>query len=162
MALKISSESVKNIASEVESLPTEATGYFNRNTGEFYVMFDEFDLDSDDLEDPEIAEGIPEWQKEDVAKRQAVLNDDAWIPLPNAFDVNEWELMKEFAEQVNVPKVGDDLLASIHGSGAFQRFKKALDHHDQREEWYAFKAACVEELVKEWLRSQDIEFADEA
>lgn len=162
MALKLTPDKVREIAEEVELLPADATAYFNRNTGELYAMLNEFDLDSDDLEDPEIEAEIPAWQKEDAAKRHAVFNDDAWIMLPSSFDVHEWELMREFAEKTLNPEVREHLLGSIHGSGAFRRFKRALDHHGQREEWYAFKAACVEELVKGWLRSKDIAFDEEA
>jgi hypothetical protein len=162
MVLKLTPEKVIEIAEELDALPAEATGYFNRNTGELYAVQDEFHMDFEDLEDPEIAAGIPEWQKEHIAKQQVVENDDAWIKLPGKFEVHEWQLMREFAEKAPNPGVREDLLEAIHGSGAFRRFKRALDRHDQRDEWFAFKEACLEELVMDWLRSENIEFEDEA
>lgn len=91
--MKLSVETVKKIAEEIDMLPDEASAYLNRNTGEVYMMLDDFLLDEDDLENPDATAAIPDWQKEDFAKRRDVLNDGAWVSLPNAFDIHEWKLM---------------------------------------------------------------------
>jgi len=160
--MKLSVETVKEIAEEIDMLPDEASAYLNRNTGEVYMMIEEYFLDEDALEDPDVLAGIPDWQKEDIAKHKAILNDSAWISLPNAFDIHEWKLMERFSHQISNREVQEDLLRSIHQSGAFRLFKRGLDHHALRDEWYAFKRACIVELVEDWLRLQNIEFEEEA
>jgi len=160
--MKLSVETVKNIAEEIDTLSQESTAYLNRNTGEVYVMIEEYFLDEDASEDPDVLAGIPDWQKEDIAKHKTVLNDSAWISLPNAFDIHEWKLMERFSNQIKNQEVQEDLLRSIHGSGAFRLFKRELDHHDLRDEWYAFKKARIVRLVQDWLRLQNIEFDEEA
>ena len=159
--MKLSVEAVKNIAEEIDALPQEATAYLNRNTGEVYVIVEEIFLDEVESEDTEVLDGVPEWQREDIAKQKTVLNDNAWISLPNAFDIHEWELMERFTKQISNQELQEALLRSIHGSGAFRRFKRELDLHQLRDEWQAFKDACIEELIKDWLRSQNIEFDEE-
>ena len=159
--MKLSVETVKKIAEEIDMLPDEAAAYLNRNTGEVYMMLDDFLLDEDDLENPNAAAAIPDWQKEDFAKRRDVLNDGAWVLLPNAFDIHEWKLMERFSDQIKNQEVKEDLLRSIHQSGAFRLFKRELDHYNLCDEWYAFKKACIVELVEDWLRLQNIEFEEE-
>ncbi len=159
MAIKLSAEIVKGIAEEVDILSDECVAYLNRETGELFAIFGDFNPDEDDLDNPEVDEDTPEWQKEDSAKRREVLNDDKWIALPASF-VHEWEIMKEFSEEISDERVREDLLQSIRGSGAFRRFKVAVDQHQLRDEWFAFKNACILATVEGWLRSQDIEFEE--
>jgi len=46
---------------------------------------------------------------------------------------------------------------AINGKGAFRRFKDVLlDYPEEREEWFQFKGAKVQERALEWLNDIDV------
>jgi hypothetical protein len=63
-----------------------------------------------------------------------------------------------FIETVEDPSFQARLSSSIHGRGAFSRFKDTLlDEPSERQRWFAFKDERVRERVLDWLDEEGIE-----
>lgn len=45
------------------------------------------------------------------------------IKLPTRYDINEYEMMEDFAETIKDDRLQNQLYISLNGSGAFRRFK---------------------------------------
>ena len=69
--------------------------------------------------------------------------------------------MEEFCYSIADPKVSDTLLRTIRGSGAFGRFRGALEDLDMEQEWYDFRAAELEKIAVEWLEVNQIAYTRE-
>ncbi len=60
---------------------------------------------------------------------------DRFEKLPTKYDVNEWEIMREFAESVEPERLSDELQNAIHGAGAFRYFKDTLRRYRREKDW---------------------------
>jgi hypothetical protein len=70
----------------------------------------------------------------------------------------EYGWMAEFASTVADARLHDLLAVALGGRGAFRRFKDVLlDHHAERERWFAFRNGRVRAAGFEWLAEQGLE-----
>jgi hypothetical protein len=114
--------------------------------------------------DPDGKRGLadyPEWQHESILKAREIIGSDDWVELPTKADIHEWEIMEKFGQSIEDPKISESLLRAIRGSGAFGRFRRALDVLDLREVWFDFRAGEVERIAVEWLEDNEIEYSKE-
>jgi hypothetical protein len=66
--------------------------------------------------------------------------------------------MERFIRRVEDDHLQDRLWHAIQGRGAFRRFKDTLARYPALEErWYEFKAAQIEQRMRDWLDAHDIE-----
>ncbi len=96
----------------------------------------------------------------DEELRNLVEESDDFIPIPDKFYINEWRVMEKFC--LSVPgEVGDVLYNSIHGSGAFRRFKDNLDIYDLTDKWYSYRSSHYYKIAKIWCEANEIFFTDD-
>jgi hypothetical protein len=70
--------------------------------------------------------------------------------LPTQFDVNEWEIMRQFALHGVPERVGEQLERALHGKGAFRYFKDTARRLGVEKEWYAYRSKALEEIARAW------------
>ena len=129
--------------------------YLNRDTGEIVAVTDE-DRDVADADvDPE---ELPEWQREALAKNREALESNRFLLLPGSFEIHEWAIMERFGRERSSVRQREELLDSLHGRGAFRMFKSAIRRLRIEEEWYRFRDSAFEEIAKDWLESNGIEY----
>jgi hypothetical protein len=71
--------------------------------------------------------------------------------------VHEWEIMNRFGQSLSVPAQRDEVLDSIHGSGAFRHFKSTIRRLLLEESWFAFKGAALEDIARSWAGRHDLD-----
>ena len=152
--------SLRQVAEELEALPDEWTAYIHRETGELYSFSDEEAAQAEGGEEEDEGERA-EWEKESVAEAREVLDSEAWIALPGKFEINEWEIMQDFAQSQTDQKAAEDLLRAIHGRGAFRYFKDKVDQYGLRDEWFEFKGRALERIARRALEEAGIPFTEE-
>jgi hypothetical protein len=81
--------------------------------------------------------------------------------LPSKFDINEWEIMRDFARSQPDERVAGRLLRAIQGAGAFRYFKDVLFDEGIRDAWFAFRDRAIEEIAEEFLTEAKIPFTKE-
>jgi hypothetical protein len=121
---------LKTAAEEFEMINAETHLYYNTETGEFDYYCD---FMGEEDADPEKFEG------------------DAWVAAPSQRDINEYEIMADFANTVTDPQKSVLLCVALEGRGAFRRFKDTLHRVGLEKEWYAFKN-CVKRIsrTRDW------------
>jgi hypothetical protein len=70
--------------------------------------------------------------------------------LPTQFDVNEWEIMRQFALHGVPERVGEQLERALHGKGAFRYFKDTARRLGVEQDWYAYRTMALEEIARAW------------
>ena len=80
------------------------------------------------------------------------------IMLPTRYDINEYEMMEDFAETIKDTRLQNQLYISLNGSGAFRRFKDTCINYDMIDDWYKFKDERYKELAINWCKDNNIEF----
>ena len=100
-----------------------------------------------------------EWYCEAVVRAKHYLeNQDDYLSLPEKYDFNEYRIIEKFIARVAVPKQSEMLSQSIHGKGAFRRFKAALERLELVDEWYKYRGQKLREFVEFWCGENKINF----
>jgi hypothetical protein len=140
---------------EALELPEGWEAFLDPDSGEIITVTDE---EQDYLEEEDLdPEDVPEWQRESLEQARRATESERMLRLPDRFEVHEWEIMRQFARSWPVP-ISTQLEDAIHGSGAFRRFRSAIDRVGLREEWFAFRDETLERIAADWLESQGIPF----
>ena len=139
----------------------EITYYLDKATGKVHMLGPE---ESGAGEDDDPLESYPEWQREivEIARRIAQGRDVGLIALPTKWDLDEYEIMREFCESLPEGMVQDAMCIAIRGQGAFRRFKDAIHTFDVAEDWYKYRAEQFKTIAINWCHDHDLEFIDEA
>ena len=126
------------VASEFESINDEHPLFYNKETGEF-----------DYYVDP-VYSGI-----EDDIER---FEEACWIAAPSQYDINEYDIMTDFAYAVSDRRKKEILSLALQGRGAFRRFKDTVYILELSDEWYAFRHRALVEIAKEWCEFHKIPY----
>ncbi|HEV8659147.1 MAG TPA: hypothetical protein VGS96_11010 [Thermoanaerobaculia bacterium] len=147
-----------DVARELDGLMEQSRAFINRETGDIFVVTDdELSLVEEGDEDEE-DDDLPEWQKEMMPTIREIVDGEKWLPLPNKFDIHEWEIMRRFADSVEDDDLSDDLHRAIHGRGAFRMFRATVEDAGVREGWFAFKHEALREMAREALEELGIPY----
>jgi hypothetical protein len=87
-------------------------------------------------------------------------NPQRYQRLPTQWDVNEWEVMREFCEEVQSPEQRKRLLSAIRGSGAFGRFKKLAAENNILDDWYSFRDEAFWNFARDWCEENAIPYTE--
>ncbi len=99
---------------------------------------------------------LPEWQEEEWELVKKIVSGDRFEALPTKFDIHEWEIMERFSRSLRSERVRNDVLAAIHGSGAFWNFKAAVRRNQVESDWYSFRAEALKEIARQWCEEHEI------
>jgi hypothetical protein len=147
--------SLKDVVDEMDVPGDEHSAFLHRHTGELITLSRE-ELsaaeEDDDIDD------YPEWQQEMIIKAREVLESDDFLALPNKFDIHKYSIMEDFCFSVVDDKIRGSLLDKIRGSGAFRRFKDAIQMHGIEEDWYSFRQEAFEKIAIDWLEDKKIPY----
>jgi hypothetical protein len=144
------------IIDAIETQSDETHAFLDRQTGQVLVLSDE-ELgaadDGDDISD------YPEWQRENIEHAKAVQAEEGgrFLPLPDRFEVNEWEMMRDFATSLDDEAQGEAVLNAIHGRGAFRYFKDRIHEMGLAEAWYKFRDGQYRQAALDWCEAHGVE-----
>jgi len=114
--------------------------FYNIDTGDFEFLAEYCDKDYDDSDTERF-------------------DNDSYIPLPRTYDLNDYEIMKDFSMSVDDPVKRNILLTAIGGKGAFRWFRHSIEELGIEEEWYAFKHAAYREIAREWCIRHGLKYS---
>ena len=149
---------VEDVVQEMDIFSDEHRAFLNIQTGEFVLLSDE-DLGAAE-EGDDLAE-YPDWQQEIIRKAIAVVSTDDYRELPSKFEIHEYAIMQRFCYSVEDDELGDRLLNSIRGRGAFRYFKDTIYEYGIEQDWYKYRRQAVREIAIDWLESHQIPYTDE-
>jgi hypothetical protein len=128
--------------------------FIDRETGEVFLISEE-SLSLSEAE-PERIAMLPDWQKQEAELAIRIETTERYLELPNRFDVNEWNIMSEFSQQVKRDPIRNTLLLAIHGNHPFRRFKDEIANHDLWEEWNRFRRRALGEILRDWSEENSV------
>lgn len=152
--------SLNDIVQEMQIISDTMTVYFQRSTGKFIMVTDEY-IYAAESDAP--LDDRPEWEQEIIRETAEFLareDDGDNVPLPTRYDIHEYAIMERFCSTVDNRKIANDLFRSISGKGAFRRFKDALNRHGIEKSWYAYKDEAYKEIAREWCEEHAISWRE--
>jgi len=147
--------SLKDVVDAMDLPNDEWTSYLNLKTGEIVTATD---ADRDLVEDDDLEQDLPDWQRERVAKAREALASGDFAALPDKFEIHEWAMMERFSSSQASNACREELLDAIHGRGAFRSFRSAIRRLHIEDDWFRFRRSAFEEIAKDWLRAHDVLF----
>lgn len=151
--------SLREIVDHLSFTHAEFIVYFNKETGAIVTVSRE-DLSHAEAEEAE-AQDYPDWQQDAIQEARSILESDDYLALPSQFDIHEYAIIQEFCNSIADDQLRNRLLDKIHGSGAFRRFKNAIDEFDITDDWYRFRDKALKEIAIGWLEKNSIAYADD-
>lgn len=83
------------------------------------------------------------------------------IELPGQYEINEYQIIKDFINSLENRKIKEQLLIVIKGPGAFRRFKDSCINFEIIDKWYKFREKSYYELAKEFCLWNGIAYIDD-
>ncbi len=146
---------LQQVVDEMDTLSDELRAYLNQQTGQLItISSEEFQA----AEEGDDIESYPDWQKEAIRKAQEILDAADYLPLPGKFDLDEYSIMKRFCDEIEDAELSNELLFQIKGSGAFRRFKHAIDRYHIANNWYRYRQKALEKIAIDWLEANSIPY----
>lgn len=145
---------LQDIVNAIDLPSQEWESFLDPDSGEIITVTED-DLSA--LEDPE-PDLLPDWQRELLPKIRKAVESDSCLRLPTSFDVHEWAMMERFSRSVRDAAVQEELLDSIHGSGAFRAFRGTLERRSLLDQWYAYRQSSFEQIARDWLESNRLAY----
>ena len=96
-----------------------------------------------------------------MTAREIVNSDEKFVALPEQFEINEYKMMEEFCLAFEDRQAGEELRRLIIGSGAFRRFRNAINSKGAEKAWYQFRQMEFERIAIEWLEEERIPYTGE-
>jgi len=147
MAIRVK---LDDIIEGLELQSDERYAFLDKRTGEVVSISDE---EMQAAEDDEPIEDFPDWQQDLVRIAKEIVDETGdYIDLPTKFDIDEYSIMEKFCLSLDDSEMSDDLYSAIKGSGAFRRFKDAINEYDIADDWYKYRNDALKEIAIEWCR----------
>lgn len=136
--MKLTEEQIKKIAGEIDS---GMNCFVHRLTGKIISIIDLDNFDAD-------KEG---WEKE---LKEIEDNNVDYLKIENMTSNEKFELMAEFAENIDSPLLQEKLINALEKQKPFRNFKWLIDNSGlYRQKWFDFENL----KMIEWVRQQLID-----
>ena len=135
----------------------ERSSFLNLITGDVVAITDE-ELRAAENDAP--LEDFPEWQHDAIRIAKDIVETDHYLPLPDRFEVNEYQIMERFCLSVDDEDMRADLCDTIRGRGAFRRFKDRMQMYGMADEWYQYRDAALREIAIAWCEEHGIPYTE--
>ncbi len=150
---------LNRIIEAIELLTDESSAYLDRKTGDVMVIMEE-ELNA--AEDQEPLEEYPEWQRDNIEKaRELIDREEDFLSLPTKYDINEYGIIEDFCRSVENTEISGALSNTIHGKGAFRRFRDAIQRLKIDDEWYEYHDGAIRQIAIDWCEANDITYSDD-
>ncbi len=150
--------SLKKIVDALDMQFDDLRVYLNPENGEVVSISDENRSVLEGDGDPEM---LPAWQRQAIESLRS-LDLDALLPLPDKFEIHEWDIVRRFAMSIATEAQREALLDAIHGSGAFRMFRRELDRLRLRDAWFAYRATALKQIAREWIEEHGFTCIEDA
>jgi len=151
--------SLKAILEALDFQPQESTTYFNQITGEIVSVTDDEMATAEAGEDEDLSD-YSDWERESIEKAREIAESDDFLALPDSFEINEYAIMEWFCLDRDDADQRDRLLDAIRGSGAFRRFKNAVERMGIADEWYRYRDAAMRDKAIAWCEENGLEYEE--
>ena len=80
------------------------------------------------------------------------------IMLPTQYEINEYQMMEDFIETIDILEIKDNLHRLIQGKGAFRKFKDYCFESNIIQSWYNYREEEYKEIAIEWCKQNELEY----
>ena len=134
--------SLAEVVAQLDMVSDEVTIFYDRVGGVFIEHIDS----AIDGADPESLEPTDE----------ELFEDERYVPLPSAFDIHEWRILRDFCSSRPEGALRERLLEAVHGRGAFRWTKAIIWEHGLRDAWFAYRDEALADVARSWAEEHGV------
>ena len=116
--------------------------YVNRTSGEIRSLMEPDEPEQDD----------------ESGFDRSVIESDEYIPLPSRWEINRYEILKQFISSLESSKMKEVLAHATKGKGAFGRFHTAIHTYKIQDQWYKYLKDRLHEKAIEWCHQNKLAY----
>lgn len=84
--------------------------------------------------------------------------DDDLILLPSSYQINEYSIMEDFIDSLDIEHKQNRLYNAVRGKGAFRKFKDAIYSNGVESLWYTYRENHFKKIAIEWCNINNITY----
>ena len=150
---------LNRIIEAIELQTDESSAYLDKKTGDVLVIMEE-ELNA--AEDQEPLEEYPEWQRDNIEKaREFIDREEDFLSFPTKYDINEYRIIEDFCHSLEDREIAEALFNTIHGKGAFRRFRDVIQRQKMDDEWHKYRDGAIRLIAIDWCKANDITYSDD-
>lgn len=134
---------IEFIADAMEATMDGWEQYLNMETGEIISLSNGTWSDMDD---------------EDKALAEEIDSTDKYVRLPNQYDIDEYNIMEEFAYATQNPRYQEKLLCVLRGRKPYRNFKDEINYLGISESYYAWRLIALCKIAKNWCEENEVPY----
>ena len=131
---------LEDIADTLEVATDGWVQYLNTATGEFVEFSDGTYIEKDE----ELAEKVE--------------SSSDYVELPSQYNIHEYKIMENFAEDVMDIRKRDQLFRALDGKKPFRYFKDTLFYTELADAYYAFRTRALVRIAEDWCIGNGIPY----
>ena len=136
---------ISDVVEALDFANDETEYFYSIKTGEILMVWDGM---VNGKTDPDLIEEIEE-------------NFEEYITLPGKYEIDEYNMMEEFVENLPDGRKKGELYDAIRGRGAFRRFKDEVYELGLVQKWYKYRDEAYEMVAIKWCNKNQIEIIKE-
>ena len=135
---------IEDVADAFEATMDTWTQFLNTETGEFVSLPD--------------SDMFCDWTEDDEKLAEEIDASDAYVRLPSQYELREYNIMEDFADQVTNRHKAGILFRALNGRKPFRRFKDAINALGLADAYYAFRFHAFCAAAARWCRDNEIPY----
>ena len=137
---------LKQVIQAIEEAGDVFTSFWDTKTDKTVYLADPLMTDMTE-EDKVLAAAI-----EDAPER--------FLRFPTKHEIHQYRIMEDFIAQLSPGKAQEELVHTIHGKGAFRRFKQSVRFHRLEQRWYDYLAEAYRGLAIRWCEEEGLAYTE--
>lgn len=135
----------------------ESREFVDVNTGEIVSVFSTT-LRKSEYDTPHNEVTVSEQEERKLADTIVADGSDTYVPLPEQYEINEANMMKDFISTLDDKMKQDVLARAVHGNVEFRRFKDLVIDLDVAEQWNDFRHERYRTVAVAWCERNGIAY----
>ncbi len=83
-----------------------------------------------------------------------------FFALPDSFDIDDYSVMRRFADDLPDGVVRSSLAMALNGKGEFRRFRETIARYGLTQKWYDFLSASHRDCAIEWCNENGLSYKE--
>ncbi len=83
-------------------------------------------------------------------------NPGRYLRFPTKTEIHDYQIMKQFIYSLPMSIERKELVSSVHGKGAFRKFKATVRHYGMEKQWYTFREEALRQMAVEWCKENHL------
>ncbi len=82
------------------------------------------------------------------------------IRIPSKIEIQEFNIMKNFASTIKNKNISSVLLNALSGSGAYKKFLSNIKNYGLEKEWLEFRFIAFKKIAINWCKKNELMYEE--